>query len=303
MDPSSSYRLAVRVGAYVKFTDDGARQYSKACNIPKILDRDSTNWNDLVTQIATEINLGSKHKLRVTYWDKVTRSYEEITSDQKLLHAIDMYWEIRRLSVQVLVMKNDESDIMFDIGRQQNMPCVLQGSTSVEPPLQIASSHIEPPLQIESSHAEPPTEIPWVDDEVEYVGLNDEGPYKALLSDSSDSESDGEVEGDDSEVEGDDGDVLKDDLVVDDERDCESIVHATDLENPTIEVGITFGDDDTFKKAIRQYAIKGEYEIAAPYSEATRYRGFCRAERCKWRIHASQIAGWKDLEGNKCNSN
>ena len=110
-----------------------------------------------------------------------------------------------------------------------------------------------------------------------------------LIFDSSDSESDGEVEGDDSEVEGDDGDVLKDDLVVDDERDCESIVHATDLENPTIEVGIIFGDGDTFKKAIRQYAIKGEYEIAAPYSEATRYRGFCRAERCKWRIHASRL--------------
>ncbi|WVZ62034.1 hypothetical protein U9M48_011824 [Paspalum notatum var. saurae] len=155
-------------------------------------------------------------------------------------------------------MKNDESDIMFDIGRQQNMPCVLQGSTSVEPLLQIASSHIEPPLQIESSHAEPPTEIPWVDDEVEYVGLNDEGPYKALLSDSSDSESDGEVEGDDSEVEGDDGDVLKDDLVVDDERDCESIVHATDLENPTIELHI-----------LKQQS--------------------CLAERCKWRIHASQL--------------
>ena len=194
----------MRVGAYINFTNDGTRVYCEACNIPKILDRDSTNWNDLVTEIATEINLGSKHKLRVTYWDKVTRSYEEITSDQKLLHAIDMYWEIRRLSVQVLVMKNVESDIMFDIGRQQNMPYVLQGSTSVEPPLQIASSHIEPPLQIasshvelpikiassheplleiESSHAEPPPEVPWVDDEVEYVGLNDEGPYKALLSD------------------------------------------------------------------------------------------------------------------------
>ena len=85
------------------------------------------------------------------------------------------------------------------------------------------------------------------------------------------------------------GDGLDDDLVVDDERDCESIIHATDLQNPTIQVGIIFGDGDTFKKAIRQYAIKGEYEIAAPYSEATRYRGYCKAERCKWRIHASQL--------------
>ena len=74
MDPSSSYRLAVRVGAYINFTDDGTRVYCEACNIPKILDRDSTNWNDLVTEIDSKIKLGSKHKLCVIYWDKVTRS-------------------------------------------------------------------------------------------------------------------------------------------------------------------------------------------------------------------------------------
>ncbi|KAF8660772.1 hypothetical protein HU200_057357 [Digitaria exilis] len=105
MDPNSSYRLAVRVGAYVKLTDDGGREYCKACSIPRILDRDSTNWNDLLLEIATEIKLSSKEKLRVTYWDNLSRSYEEIDSDHKLLRAIDMYWNIRRLSVQVRVIK------------------------------------------------------------------------------------------------------------------------------------------------------------------------------------------------------
>ena len=110
MDPNSSYRLAVRVGAYVKLTDDDGREYCKACNIPKILDRDSTNWNDLLLEITTEIKLGSKQKLRVTYWDNMSHSYVEIDSDQKLLHAIDMYWDIRRLSVQVRVIRNDGED-------------------------------------------------------------------------------------------------------------------------------------------------------------------------------------------------
>jgi len=214
----------------------------------------------------------------------VTCSNEEIASDQKLLHAIDMYWEIRRLSVQVHVMKKDDSNIISDIGRQQNMPCVLQQSTTpleiasahVEPPFEIASAHVEPPLEIASSLPEPPPQVAWIGDDVEYVGLNDEASYEVLISDD---ESDGVVV----------GDGLDDDLVVDDERDCESIIHATDLQNPTIQVGITFGDGDTFKKAIRQYVIKGIYEIAAPYSEATRYRGYCKAKRCKWRIHASQL--------------
>jgi hypothetical protein len=84
MDPSSSYRLVVHVGAYVKFLDDGTREYCNASNIAKILDRDSTNWNDVLIDISTEIKLSSNHKLRVTYWDKLSHSYEEITSDQKL---------------------------------------------------------------------------------------------------------------------------------------------------------------------------------------------------------------------------
>ena len=36
----------------------------------------------------------------------------------------------------------------------------------------------------------------WIDDDVEYVGLDDEDPYKSLLSDLSDFELDGDVEDD-----------------------------------------------------------------------------------------------------------
>jgi hypothetical protein len=82
MDPNSSYRLAARVGAYVKFTDDDGREYCEACNIPKILDRVNTNWNDLLLDISAEIKLGTKHKLHVTYWNNMSRTYEEIDSDQ-----------------------------------------------------------------------------------------------------------------------------------------------------------------------------------------------------------------------------
>jgi hypothetical protein len=282
MDPNSSYRLAMRVGAYVKIIDDGGREYCEACNIPKVLDTDSTNWSDLLLDISSEIKLGSKNKLRVTYWDNLSHGYEEISSDQKLLHAIDMYWEIRRLSVQVCVMRNDDSDLMHDIERQENMPCVFQGSVDLDlasppsdaqpppnaqPPLDLASPLVE---QFQSN-----TEVPWVDDDIEYVGLDDEDP----IHDSSDSELD----------DGADYVVLEDELFVDDARGCETLVHATDLENPRIEVGVTFGDGDSFKKAIRQYAIKGEYEIAAPYSESTRYRAYCKSAQYKWRIHASQL--------------
>jgi hypothetical protein len=183
-----------------------------------------------------------------------------------------MYWNIRRVLVQVRVIRKDDDD---DIGQLDSMPCVLQGSTnaaanqtSAQPSLEFDSSLVEPPIhQI--------TEVAWVDDDVEYVGLNDED----AISNTLESEPYNDV----------DYASLEDELFVEDEWGCETVIHATDLENPKIEVGVTFENRDTFKKAIKQYAIKGEYEVATPYCKATRYRGHCKAERCMWRIDASQL--------------
>jgi hypothetical protein len=61
---------------------------------------------------------------------------------------------------------------------------VLQGSTETSdaqiiavPSSETAPSLLEPLVQ-ES------VEVAWVDDDVEYVGLDDEDPFKTLLSDS-----------------------------------------------------------------------------------------------------------------------
>ena len=82
-------------------------------------------------------------------------------------------------------------------------------------------------------------------------------------------------------------------LFVDDEAGCEVSEHVTNLENPTIALGVTFEDGDTFKRAIRQFAVLNEFEIVAPYSESTRYGGYCKGskskKKCKWRIPASQL--------------
>jgi hypothetical protein len=89
-----------------------------------------------------------------------------------------------------------------------------------------------------------------------------------------------------------------DDLFVDDEAGCEIVEHVTDLENPTIALGVTFEDGDTFKRAIRQYAVLNEFEIDAHYSEAKRYKGFykdrsSKKKKCRWRIHASELQDGK----------
>jgi hypothetical protein len=124
---------------------------------------------------------------------------------------------------------------------------------------------------------------PWDEADEEYGGINDENQYMS------------NQEHGVQDVEPADSDSIEhDDLFVDDEAGCEVSEHVTNLENPTIALGVTFEDRDTFKRAIRQFAVLNEFEIAAPYSESTRYRGFCKGskskkKRCKWRIHASQL--------------
>ena len=133
-------------------------------------------------------------------------------------------------------------------------------------------------------------EEPWVDDEEEYVGINDELPYMSDVE--AHAEANNRSDHAPSDPDSDSG--VNDELLVDDEAGCDVLEHVTNLENPTIALNVTFEDGDTFKRAIRQYAVLNEFEIAAPYGERTRYRGHCKGtqskgKRCKWRIHASEL--------------
>ena len=119
--------------------------------------------------------------------------------------------------MQVRVIRKDDEDHIHDIGRLESMHCVLQGSTDAPANQTIA----QPSLETDSSLVEPPiqqiTEVAWVDDDVEYVGLNDEDP----ISDLSEPKPDSDV----------DYAGLEDELVVEDAWGCKTIIHATDLEN------------------------------------------------------------------------
>lgn len=112
---------------------------------------------------------------------------------------------------------------------------------------------------------------PWVHNEEEYVGINDELPYNSDVEANnksdyapSDSDSGGSYE-----------------LLVNDKAGCDVLEHVTYLENPTIAFNTTFEDGDTFKRANRKYALLNEFEIATPYNEKTRHIGYCKGTQSK----------------------
>jgi hypothetical protein len=122
-------------------------------------------------------------------------------------------------------------------------------------------------------------------DEVEYVGVDDEKEnYKDVLNAKGEGDCAYYPDSDEKDT---------DPLTVDDERGCEGVVHVTDVDNPEIAVGVTFEDGFCFKRCIRQYVVLNEVELVVPYSESRWYRAYCKAKRCRWRIHVSQCPDGK----------
>ena len=64
------------------------------------------------------------------------------------------------------------------------MPCVLQESTETIDAQIIAVPSYETGPSLLEPLVQEPVEVAWVDDDVEYVGLDDEDPFKTLLSNS-----------------------------------------------------------------------------------------------------------------------
>jgi hypothetical protein len=226
----------------------------------------------------------------MSFWDKVAYKYTDIDSDSSLLAAIDMYWDIRRLPLVVSVinqpsheMKSAIDQNIVDMKKSQLLIYSIENKSAIV--TSIASNTEERSTNYlaydtkerpADDPEERPADDPWGENnETEYVGVDDES-----VEPNSNTGFDYIHDSDKED---------NDDCMVDDEKDYEVVEHITDLENPKIAVGVTFEDRDTFQRAIRQYAILNEVEIVAPYNEAKRYREFCKAKRCKWRIHASQL--------------
>ncbi|CAN6382124.1 unnamed protein product [Urochloa humidicola] len=294
MDSSSACRIGLHIPDYVEICDGGRQLHHKMRDVQLVVDRDTTNFKDLSDDISLEVKHGTNEGMNLTYWDKDIFAYSTLTSDSNLMAALDMYWDIRMLPLLVTIydtMPLGNSEQLASHSTEQVMHLVSSdvpsGIVAESGSVDLTCGMVKPKKTKKGKKIEDDDE-PWVDDEEEYVGLNDEAPYLADVVAPHNLEN----EASDSEYS------VEDELVVDDEAGCDVLEHVTNLENPTLAIGMTFEDGDTFKKAIRQYAVLNEFEIAAPYSESTRYRGHCKGtkskgKKCKWRIHVSMLQDGK----------
>ena len=294
MDISSAIRIAVRVLAYYEVCDDGRHVGHSATDFQLIRDRDTLNLKDFTADVSKRVCPGKNQGFNLCFFNKHKQSYTSLTSDSTLMNATENYWELRRLPLfvsfydtvpvsfsQSVSLDNEACATVESLSEEVSDSDTADSTNSGE------SAEKSIPAQGRKGRGKKPADddVAWEEDDEEYVGINDENQYMADQQD-------------DQEGAADSDSFVHDDLLVDDEAGCETSEHVTNLENPTIACGVTFEDGDTFKRAIRQYAVLKEFEIAAHYSEAKRYRGHCKGykskkKRCKWRIHASQLQDGK----------
>jgi hypothetical protein len=268
MDSSTACRVLIQVPSF--WGGEGA-DWNATRDILWIRDTNIVCWIDFYSDLCEEVKVRANQKVSITYWDKNERVYKEIESDSTLMFAFGMYWDIRRLplycSIVEPVKQHEPSSANTEVDQSAN-------NLPEQPDEQ---SHKEP--EPSSANSEP--ENIWGEDnEVEYVGADDEQKmYKAMLSD--DEQSDSEFIPDPDEEDHDDC------VGADEKPEDDVLVTITDLDNPKIVVGVKFESGVIFKKAIRQYGILHEVQIESYYSESTRYRGSCKANKYPWKIHAS----------------
>ena len=80
-------------------------------------------------------------------------------------------------------------------------------------------------------------------------------------------------------------------IAVDDNAPEEPLI-AWDERKPKMDIGTPYPDMAAFRKAIKQYAINGEFEYGTKKNEPARFRAFCKGQSmigqpCKWSLTAS----------------
>lgn len=78
-------------------------------------------------------------------------------------------------------------------------------------------------------------------------------------------------------------------IPVDDDDSTEPVMQ-WDRDNPNMSVGVVYPCMTDFRRAMRQYAIVHEFELGTEKSDTDRFRGYCKANGCPWKINAKTQA-------------
>ncbi|KAK1630606.1 hypothetical protein QYE76_004921 [Lolium multiflorum] len=202
------------------------------------------------------------------YYDEVLNTFPEIKSDQELMTMFEKHSETK--SVQMFIQYCDPSEPYTPITKY------VQPNSKTS---QDEDSYLRNPL--------PENEHVGIDEEENMYSDKEPIPLNVVLF--ADKEKDRNYFPEDVSV-----DESEDESEVEEDEEVQEPNHAPnveyDREDPPMTVGSTYPNMNEFKLAIRQHAVKRDFEFNTEKSAPHRFTAHCKRkdeDNCPWRIHAS----------------
>ncbi|XP_048545609.1 uncharacterized protein LOC125524614 isoform X1 [Triticum urartu] len=229
----------------------------------------------MMSDLAGVLKFGVNQRAHVWYSDRSKHESVCLNHESQLPAMFDMHLLERFIELVVKV-----SNILAQNGQ------TIQNESAQNDPSAVAQDISQDNLTQPNSETEYTDDIDPFDLPEEYVGVDDEHiydfepkivnvPVVQMLDD------------DEPAVDGHIREVAIDDD--DDDDDPSELIITHNPQDPVIEEKALFPDMVTFRKAIRHYAIKKDFEFGNLRTDKTRFIANCSHESCRWRIHASRL--------------
>lgn len=295
IDPDGAFRVCVQFSQFTAKFNDGssvlvARKYDEW-----VVDYRSYSMERLVKDLATRVTWGTCQQPLINEFDNSTGCESNLADDKALALAFSDRLNSKKLFLFIdvedksVVTEVVLSNVVTDKAKSVELG-TNSGVTEVGSSIDGFVAHV---VDWDSLQTEPIPEeqigaaVSFMDEDAmyEFVGLReeDERAEKAKIAAEKEMENGACTGGDD--LDGTDlavHDLILGEDAVDYDREFEHMC----FQLSAYKVGSTYATMSEFRGAMRQHAIKEQFELGTEKSCTDRFRGYCKANGCPWAIVA-----------------
>ena len=290
-ESDTAFRLSVKVSQFPRVLDNGSsvlvpRQFDEWT-----VDAHSYSMKDLENDIAARVKWGSSQQIAIYEFDPNTGG-EKILVDDKAL------------SLAFLERENRKKLFLYVDVQSKPADCV-SNSVVTEVMSNVSINNVSAPEQ-SNNEVRDVDVIDWDSLDIipigqDHVGaavcvMDEEAMYEFLGLRAEDERAEKERAAAEEEAAEEIGAMDLDgaELPVDDHIPGEEAAFY-DREDPPMDVGTLYPSMEEFRAPVRQHAIKGQFELGTEKSYQTLFRGYCKANGCKWATVARKMSGTKQV--------
>ena len=280
-ESDAAFRLSVKVSQFTRVLDNGSsvlvpRQFDEWT-----VDAHSYSMKDLENDIAARVKWGSSQQIAIYEFDPNTGGEKILLDDKALSLALLERENRKKLFLYVDVQSKAVTEVMSNVSIN-NVSAPEQSNNEVGDVdlIDWDSLDIIPVGQDQVGAA-----VCVVDEEAmyEFLGLRAEDERVEKERAAAEEEAAEEI----GAMDLDGAELPFDDHIPGEEAAF------YDREDPPMDAGTVYPSMEEVRAAVSQHAIKGQFELGTEKSCQTLFRGYCKANGCKWAIVTRKMSGTK----------